>query len=81
MRTSWRNPGSRLVARVLRQLSRRLVIDDPDIWRPANLMHEAALFAARRADDLLAARDTTGSSDHSIPVYLPSRLNLEVFRS
>jgi hypothetical protein len=37
------------------------VIDDHDIWRAANLLvkrhgHEAALGAARRADDMLAAQ-------------------------
>jgi hypothetical protein len=41
------------------------MVDDPDIWRAANLLIErhgadAALAAARRADELLAAGDTEG---------------------
>ncbi len=41
------------------------MIDDPDIWRAANLLvkrHgvDAAMMAAKRADELLAAGDVEG---------------------
>jgi hypothetical protein len=41
------------------------MVDDPDIWRAANLLvmrhgADAALAAARRADELLAAGDPEG---------------------
>jgi hypothetical protein len=41
------------------------MVDDPDIWRAANLMvkrhgSDAALMTARRADELLAAGDADG---------------------
>jgi hypothetical protein len=41
------------------------MVDDPDIWRAANLLlkrhgPDAALAAARRADELLAAGDPEG---------------------
>jgi triphosphoribosyl-dephospho-CoA synthetase len=41
------------------------MVDDHDIWRAANLLvkrhgHEAALVAARRADEVLAAGDVEG---------------------
>jgi hypothetical protein len=41
------------------------MVDDPDIWRAANLLvkrhgHEASLVAARRADEMLAAGDVEG---------------------
>ena len=41
------------------------MVDDPDIWRAANLLvkrhgADAALTAARRADELLAAGDDEG---------------------
>jgi hypothetical protein len=41
------------------------MLDDPDIWRAANLLvkqhgHEAALVAARRSDEMLAVGDVEG---------------------
>jgi hypothetical protein len=41
------------------------MVDDPDVWRVANLLvkrhgDDAALVAARRADELLAATDFEG---------------------
>jgi hypothetical protein len=39
--------------------------DDPDIWRAAR--DDAALVAARRADELLAATDFRGMRDLEAP--------------
>lgn len=43
------------------------MVDDPDIWRTANLLvkrhgDDAAMVAVRRADELLAAGDADGSA-------------------